>query len=115
MSRRDQTGHQVAPSAVDRKKIHLSGIVLGKITDVSDFGPFGFNYYRPQTKFAKVMFSQLFVCWGGGAFCPGDLCQRDPPYGKERAVCILLECILVYFLVTEPRWTTRSRRGFIRF
>ena len=25
----------------------------------------------------------------------GDLCQRDPPYIKERAVCILLEYILV--------------------
>ena len=46
------------------------------------------GYYRPQTKFAKVMFSQLSVCpqggglslclgslrprWGG--LCPGDLC-----------------------------------------
>ena len=25
----------------------------------------------------------------------GCLCQGDLPYGKERAVCILLECILV--------------------
>ena len=29
-----------------------------------------FNYYRPQTKFAKVMFSQVSVCPQGG-LCPG--------------------------------------------
>ena len=23
--------------------------------------------------------------------------DRDPPYGNERAICILLECILVHF------------------
>ena len=36
-----------------------------------------------------------------GGLCLGGLCQRDPPdrdppYGKEWAVCILLECILVF-------------------
>ena len=69
-------------------------------------------------KFAKVMFPQcLFVhggslpegslSWGGvslseGSLCPWGLCPgrvsvRDspPPYGKVRAVRILLECILV--------------------
>ena len=31
--------------------------------------------------------------------CPeGGLCQGDPLYGKERAVRILLECILVFKL-----------------
>ena len=46
------------------------------------------NFYRPQTKFAKVMFSRVFVCLGGavvsvsvqgglcpeGSLCPGGLC-----------------------------------------
>ena len=39
------------------------------------------NNYRPQTKFAKVMFSQVFVCQRGGvsvqgllSFCPGGFC-----------------------------------------
>ena len=89
------------------------------------------NFYRPQTKFAKVMFSLVSVCprgggvlgfWGrglcpGGVFvqeclCPGGLypggsmsrrisvrrvlCHIDPSYGNERAVRILLECILVF-------------------
>ena len=31
--------------------------------------------------------------WGG--LCPGGLYYGDPPYGNERAVRILLECILV--------------------
>ena len=36
-----------------------------------------------------------------GSLCPGGLCaggvsvRETPHYGKERAVCILLECILV--------------------
>ena len=38
------------------------------------------NNYRPQPKFAKVMFSQVFVCPQGGGisvqggFCPGGFC-----------------------------------------
>ena len=78
-------------------------------------------YYRPQTKFAKVMFSQVFVCTRGGSLedlcpgglclgggiCPGGLCpgwgvsvqggslSRRPPYSNERVVRILLECILI--------------------
>ena len=81
----------------------------------------GCNNYRPQTKFAKVMFSQVFVCPQGGlcpvgslssgvsfcgastqgGLCRGGLCWRvsvretPPPYGYVRAVRILLECILV--------------------
>ena len=36
------------------------------------------------------------LCLEGG-LCPGwDLCHGDAPYGNERAVCILLECILVF-------------------
>ena len=54
------------------------------------------------------MFSLVFVypqvwvsVWGD--LCPGGSLSRrvsvreTPPYGKERAVRILLECILVYF------------------
>ena len=48
------------------------------------------GYYRPQTKFVKVMFSQVSVCpqggglglclgspslGGRGGLCPGDLCS----------------------------------------
>ena len=69
--------------------------------------------YRPQTKFAKVMFLQVSVCpqgggvrdRGKGACVAGAACMaRMPPpadttrYGdtvNERAVRILLECILV--------------------
>ena len=44
------------------------------------------------------------LCQGGfcaGGLCPGmslsrGLCQGDPPYGKERAVRIILECILIF-------------------
>ena len=32
---------------------------------------------------------------GGGGGGSGGLCQGDLEYGKEWAVCILLECILV--------------------
>ena len=55
--------------------------------------------------------------WGGGSLCPGGSLSkgggslskgggsllgssppdRHPPYGNERTVCILLECILVHF------------------
>ena len=57
------------------------------------------------------MFSEGFVCPRGagggvsvsvkGGLCPGGvsvqggLCQGDPPYGNERTVRILMECILV--------------------
>ena len=66
-------------------------------------------HYRPHTKFAKVMFSQMSLCpqWGSlsrgsqsrGVLCPGGLCPGGvsgrPPYSYVRAVHILLECILV--------------------
>ena len=60
-------------------------------------------FYRPQTKFAKVLFS-TGVCLstdGGFRFLSRGVSVREtprtdiPPYGNERAVCILLECILV--------------------
>ena len=34
----------------------------------------------------------------GGSLSRGDLCQNRPLYGNERAVRILLECILVLTL-----------------
>ena len=66
-------------------------------------------YYRPQTKFTKVMFSQVSVCPQGGV-CP-IACWDTPPQAdtppwadtpctvhagiNKRAVRIPLECILV--------------------
>ena len=76
-------------------------------------------FYRPQTKFAKVMFLHLSVShsvhsWGGvlgasapvhaGMHTPRDQSARARPRkeqctlgdtGNKRAVRILLECILV--------------------
>ena len=61
----------------------------------------------------KVFYSHLSFCSQGGLClggpCPGEslsrgvsvqrgLCQGEPPCGKQRAVRILLECILVSFL-----------------
>ena len=88
-----------------------------------------FSYYNPQTKFAKAMFSEVFVCpQGGGSqclsrgfsvlgegFCPEgalsravsvqvSLSRETPPYGKEGAVRILLKCILV----SLSGWRNRS-------
>ena len=65
-------------------------------------------FYRPQTKFAKVMFSQVSVCPGGILYPEGGGPLSDgrslsswetPMYGYVRAVHILLECILpiLYF------------------
>ena len=78
-----------------------------------------FLFYRPQTKFAKVKFSQVFVCPEGDSVqgvsvhrgslsrgvsvqeglsrgsLSGSLCQVDPLYSYVRAVPILLDCILV--------------------
>ena len=40
-----------------------------------------FDFHSPQTKFAKVMFSQVFLCSQGdlcaGGLCPGGFCPRD--------------------------------------
>ena len=80
-------------------------------------------FYRPQTKLREGNVFTLVcdsvhrggvsvygrflsgegVCPGGGCLCPagvslssrGVSVQGDPPYSKERAVRILLECILV--------------------
>ena len=92
---------------------------------------------RQQTKSAKVMFSQVSVyprgrgvalstggslsgegevSVGGGSLSRevsvgGGLCHRDPPpmYSNERAVRILLECILVFTLMdTSSALVSRS-------
>ena len=68
-----------------------------------------------------ILVEPCFFFWGG--LCLGvDLCQGDPPYGKERAVCILLEWILVLvcecsFSYYTQRWSGLSnptRRNKIR-
>ena len=64
-------------------------------------------YYHPQTKFAKVMFLQVFVCPQGegglhaGGSASGWVCIQGDPHWilwdtvNKWAVCIILECILV--------------------
>ena len=63
-------------------------------------------FYRPQTKFAKVVFTGVCLSTGGGGLCPGGCLsggslsrgvsvRETPPYSNMRAVRILLECILV--------------------
>ena len=78
------------------------------------------DFYRPQTKFAKVMFLQVSVCphegggvcgffrgvwffpgvwfFRGGGFFGGHECFFSWDTVNEWAVCILLECILVIFI-----------------
>ena len=54
----------------------------------------------------KVIFSQASVCpQGGGGLPDRDPLDRDPPYGKEWAVPILLECTLV--LVSDLIWISQ--------
>ena len=48
-----------------------------------------FKYYRPQTKFAKVMFSQVsFCCLSNGGLCPGGglSIQRGGPLSRGISV-----------------------------
>ena len=49
--------------------------------------------YRPQTKFAKVLFSQVFICPQGrvfvqGGLCPGGLCPRVSVQGGLCSGCL---------------------------
>ena len=89
------------------------------------------DHYRPQTKFAKVMFSQVSLCpqgegsrslfrvgspYRGVSAQGGSLLRRSlsrevsvggslsgrPPYGNMRAVRSLLECILVTIASMQP-------------
>ena len=68
---------------------------LGRHPPPGQTPPLPHSCYRLQTKFAKVMFSQVSVCPQEGSLSRGSLLGR-PPYGNERAVRILLECMLVY-------------------
>ena len=44
-----------------------------------------YNLYRPQTKFAKVMFLQVSVCPHGGACLT---CMHAPPLGMHPRECL---------------------------
>ena len=54
-----------------------------------------------QGRFCLGVSVQGGLCHGGSqsrGLCGEEgLRQRDPPYGNEQAVCILLECILVLY------------------
>ena len=46
-------------------------------------GCFCSHYYRPQTKFAKVMFLQVFVCpWAGGCMAKMVCVAKGGMHGK---------------------------------
>ena len=94
------------------------------------------DFYLPQTKFAKVMFSQVTVCpRGRGVSAPLHAGihppeQTLPPaqwmlgYGQQAGVRIPLECILVFFdlcrcccrfnvnIKLDSLWTQWMRRRF---
>ena len=95
-------------------------------------------YYRPQTKFAKVMFLHMSLShsvhkggggvWSlpleGGVPAPGCACSRggacsrgvpgrDPPQLLLREVRILLECILV--LVVQSVVTLQKNQTDLTF
>ena len=70
------------------------------------------HFYSPQR--GKVMFLHVSVILFTvspsrgfsipGGLCPGGvLCHGFPPYGNERAVHILLECILVHLSVKASK------------
>ena len=58
------------------------------------------------------------VCPGGlclGGVSVGGVCDRDPPYGKEWAVSIPLECILVLILFLQASRFSDKISGFSMF
>ena len=52
------------------------------ILSASDLTPVQTDHYRPQTKFAKVMFLQVSVCPQGG----GGVCGRGSMHGRGACV-----------------------------
>ena len=91
----------LGPLTTTDKKERMSGCVPGD---------------RQQTKFAKVMFSQMSICPGGGlCLGEGESLSREvsvtetPMYSNERAVRILVACILVFTLMdTSSALVSRS-------
>ena len=86
-----------------RLLLYYSRLYLEKKTNIEIYNIM--NYYRPQTKFAKVMFSQVSVCPRG---CLSEGCL--PPPGQtpspgqtvnKRVVRIALECNLVIYFVLQ--------------
>ena len=59
---------------------------LGKILDPPLYWQAG-DCYRPQMKFAKIMFSQVSVCprGGGGGVCPLPHCMLGHPPGRHQS------------------------------
>ena len=91
---------------------YLVVILQGLLKLLSLFLFWSTTFYRegfPEK--SAVFFSFTGVCLsteGGGSLSregvsvwkglyPVGLCQGDHPYGKEHAICMLLECILVQF------------------
>ena len=90
--------------------------------------PYLSSYYRPQTKFAKVMFSQVFVCpWGGGSLSrgvsfqrrvsvrgvsvQGGLCQGDIRMVKSGRYASYWNAFLFLCLIRRRFVAARARRG----
>ena len=58
------------------------------------------------------------LCLGGlcpwGVSVQGGLCQGDPPYCKERAVRILLECIFVVYCISYCLYPFHNKFNLLR-
>ena len=53
------------------------GVFMVAMVPVLHLGTSLTHFYRPQTKFEKVVFSQVSVCpWGGLGLCPGGSPSR---------------------------------------
>ena len=78
--------------------------LLRQRAKVVNFKP---QYFPPANEVCEGnVFTGVFLFTGGGGgvsvqggLCPVGAQSGRPPYGKERAVRILLECILVFFYI----------------
>ena len=62
--------------------------------------------------------SVILFTWGvsvQGVSVQRGLCQGDPPYSKEQAVRILLECILVHCLLAVNILTLVQLRQILHY
>ena len=57
----------------------LLGVIMGCIVVDRDI-------YRPQTKFAKVMFSQVFICPRGGKSLSGGSLSGGSMFGRGESL-----------------------------